>query len=118
MMKLKQQRSDEFVLEVSGTLTREDYEQVIPEVEKIVSEQGKVRALVELNEFKGWTPVSLVDELRFDVRHRNDIEKVALVGEGRVQEAMAQIASPIFSGEVRFFPKEKMSEAKVWLAAS
>lgn len=116
MMRIKEQDKDAFTLEVSGTLTHQDYVEIIPQMEELIRQQGKLRALVQLNEFEGWKPTALVDELRFDIRHRKDIERVAILGEGKSQKALTKIASPLFSGEVRFFPKEEIIEAKTWLS--
>ncbi len=116
MMRIKEQDKDALTLEVSGTLTREDYAEIVPRLEALIEQQGKLRALVELNEFEGWRPTALVDELRFDIRHRSDIERVALLGEGKAEKALAKVAAPLFSGEVRFFPKEQIIEAKTWLS--
>lgn len=116
MMRIKERDKDALTLEVSGTLTKDDYREVVPQLEKIVESSGKIRALVELNEFEGWQPSAIVDELRFDIRHRNDIERIAILGEGKGQELLAKIASPLFSGDIRFFNKAEIVEAKSWLS--
>lgn len=118
MMRLKEVSKNQVTLEVSGTLEKSDYEEVVPQLEKLVEDNEKLRALVELNDFHGIKPSALVDELRFDLRHRNDFEKCAILGEGAAQKWLTKIASPFFSGEVRFFDKKEIRQAKDWLAAA
>ncbi len=118
MIKIKERQDQHVTLEASGTIQREDYDEIIPQLEKVIADHGKVRALIEFNEFSGWSPSALVHELQFDLKHRNDVERCAVLGETKTQEWMAKMASPLFSGEVRFFPKSEIQQAKAWLHAS
>jgi len=68
MMTLQTDPSGLTTIEVSGRLEHQDYERVLPELERIVG-QGNARVLLELRDFKGFTPKALVDELKFDIRH-------------------------------------------------
>ena len=43
------------ILNLSDKLTREDYANFIPEVERAVKAHGKVRMLVRMHGFHGWT---------------------------------------------------------------
>jgi len=38
----------------SGKLTHEDYQAFLPELEKLLKEEGKVSVLFELDNFSGW----------------------------------------------------------------
>lgn len=118
MIQVKERQADRVILEVSGTIEKQDYEHIVPQLEKVVDDYGKIRALVEFNDFDGWKPNALVDELRFDIRHRNDVKRLAILGESKTQEWLTRLAAPIFSGEVRFFPKAQIQEAKAWLDAA
>jgi hypothetical protein len=77
----------------------------VPRLEGAIGKAGKLRILIRPG-FSGWTPASLLDEVRFDVRHRNDFEKVAVVGESRWERVATRLSAPLFSGEVRFFEHE------------
>ncbi len=39
---------------VSGKLTSEDYEHFVPEFERLVAENGKLRVLFDMTDFHGW----------------------------------------------------------------
>ena len=41
-------------IKVSGKLTRQDYDVFLPEIERSISEHGKIRVLFEMVDFHGW----------------------------------------------------------------
>lgn len=97
----------------SGRLTEEDYRRLVPRLHEAIDRHGGLRLLILLRDFEGWTPKALIEDLRFDLRHRKDFERVAIVGERRWEEIMTRIAAPLFSGSMRFFEDE--AEARGWL---
>lgn len=101
-------------LTVQGTLEHEDYEKAIPEIES-ATEEGNMRMLVLLRDFSGWEPKALLDDLKFDVRHRNDFRRVAIVGEKKLEEWATKLSRPLFSGEMKYFDDE--ARAREWVRA-
>ncbi|MCB9734235.1 MAG: STAS/SEC14 domain-containing protein [Deltaproteobacteria bacterium] len=101
-------------LHVDGKLRAEDYDAMIPKLEQAIAEQGKLRCLVALDDFAGFTPSALADELKFDVRHHDDFERCAIVGDSKLEEIATKLTAPFFSGEVRFF--EDAAKARKWLS--
>ncbi len=106
-------------IDAGDWMTAEDYERLVPKLERALNEHGQRRALVVLHAFKGWTPSALWSQLKFDFRHRKDFDKVAVVGENLVQELATQLAHrltrPFFSGQVRYFAHDALAEAEHWL---
>lgn len=117
MIRVKERQGDRVTLQMSGTIEKSDYVDILPQLEKMVEDHGTVRAVVLLDGVEGWTPAALVEDLRFDWRHRKDVDKCAIVGETTGQKWLAKLAAPIFSGEVRFFPKDRLAEAESWVGA-
>ena len=72
------------MIKLTGKLTKDDYEHFIPEVERLVKQHGKLRMLVQMHDFHGWTAGALWQDIKFDLKHFRDIERLALVGEKRV----------------------------------
>jgi hypothetical protein len=105
------------VLEVqlTGKLTREFYEQFVPEVERQIQQFGKLRILLELNEFHGWTAGALWEDLKFDFRHGQDIERLAIVGEQQWQKGMAAFCKPFTAATVKYFDQSKIDSARRWI---
>lgn len=109
------QRNDILNAFVTGKLTSNDYEQLGPRVSKMAEQHGKARLLIELQAFDGWTAGALWEDLKFDARHFNDIERIAIVGEPRWEQEMARLYKPFTRAAVRYFPSEELAQANLWL---
>ena len=42
-------------IEIVGKLSKSDYEYFLPKIEKLIDKYGKLRLLVEVDDFHGWT---------------------------------------------------------------
>jgi hypothetical protein len=98
-----------------GKLERADYESFVPEVEQLIQNYGKIRLLLELHNFHGWTAGAIWEDVKFDVKHFNDIERLAIVGESRWQEGMAIFCKPFTTAQIRYFSQDQLSEARQWI---
>ena len=104
-------------LKFNDVLDREDYELFVPQVEGLLKDEDKVRLLLELIDFKGLTPGALWEEAKFTFRHYSDIDRVAVVGDNRVEKIITELAKPFTGAEVRFFDTRDIGKAKNWLYA-
>ena len=100
---------------VSGKLTAEDYKQFVPEVECLIEEQGKIRILFEMNEFHGWKLGALWEDLKFDLKHFRDIERIAMIGDKAWEHGMATFCRPFTTAKIRYFEKGQEDQARQWL---
>ena len=105
-------------IQLTGKLAKEDYEQLVPAVERLVKEHGRIRILVEMRDFHGWTAGALWQDIKFDAKHFKDIERVAMVGETKWQHGMAIFCKPFTTAKVRYFDRPATDQAREWLAAS
>ncbi|OWK39801.1 STAS/SEC14 domain-containing protein [Fimbriiglobus ruber] len=103
------------MLTLSGKLAKEDYAHFTPEVDRAVKEHGKVRMLVRMNDFHGWTPGAVWEDLKFDLFHFSHIERLALVGDERWEAGMAVFCKPFTTAIVRYFDEGKADEASTWI---
>lgn len=108
---------DDHYLEVglTGKLTEQDYEQLGPQIEDLIRRHGKLRLLCDMHDFHGWTFGGLWEDVKFDIRHFDDVERLALVGETRWQEGMAAFCKPFTSAKIRYFERFELDEARKWL---
>jgi len=77
---------------VTGKLTSQDYLEFAPDFERLVRQHGKLRLLVELRDFHGWDAGALWQDVKFDLKHFNDIERVAILGLHRRQSGRQRAA--------------------------
>lgn len=101
-------------VELAGKLTKEDYEQFVPVVEKLIGQHGKLRMLVEMKNFHGWTAGALWEDIKFDARHFRDIERLALVGDSKWEAGMAAFCKPFTTAAIRYFDEKQAGEAGKW----
>ncbi len=104
-------------LRAAARLTERDYQEVfLPRLEAVLKEHGKVRVLFHLApDFQGWTPGALWEDLRLDLKHLGDFEKVALVGASVWADAALKLFAHFMPGQVRTFLREHLAEAWIWI---
>jgi hypothetical protein len=105
-------------VELTGKLTADDYQQFVPVVERLIRQHGKIRMLVNMHDFHGWSSGALWQDIKFDLKHFSDIERVAMIGENKWQHGMAVFCKPFTAAEVRYFDRSAIDEAQAWLAST
>jgi hypothetical protein len=97
-------------------LTDEDYEEAIPRLEEIIEgADGRISALILLDDLEGMDAGALWRDLKFAVRHRDDFDRVALVGGGRLEEVGGKTFGLLTSAEVERFPPDWLEDARHWV---
>lgn len=100
---------------MSGKLTVEEYQEFLPRLETQIKRYGKISVLVELDDFIGWELAAAKEDFMFAMKHDEDIEKFAFVGNKLWQRWIALMAQPFVSSEVRYFIHDDMHEAWDWV---
>lgn len=102
---------------VTGKLTKEAYQKFVPAVDAQVKEYGKLRILFVMQEFHGWTAGAMWEDLKFDLKHWKDIERLAIVGDKKWEKGMAAFCKPFTKASIRYFDVSQLDEAREWLSA-
>ncbi len=107
------------ILEIAltGKLVKEDYNTFVPAVDRALEQHGKIRMLVLMHDFHGWTASAAWEDTKFGVRHFHDIDRLAMVGETKWQHGMAIFCKPFTTATVRYFEHDQVDAARAWLAA-
>ena len=71
--------------------------------------------LVEMHNFHGWTAGALWEDIKFDAKHFNDIERIAIVAETKWEHDMTIFCKPFTSAKIRYFDHRAGNEARTWL---
>jgi len=103
---------------VSGKLAAADYAHFVPEFERLVRQHGKLRVLFDMTDFHGWEAGAMWEDIRFDVKHLADIERLAMVGEAKWQQGMAAFCKPFTKATIRYFDHTDAAEARKWLMST
>jgi hypothetical protein len=102
---------------VTGKLTKESYENFVPAVDAQIKQYGKLRVLFVMKDFHGWTAGAMWEDLKFDLKHWKDIERLALVGDTKWEKGMAAFCKPFTKAQIRYFDAAEIDEARQWLEA-
>jgi len=103
-------------VQVTGKLTHEDYQSFIPEFERLLKEHGKIRVLFEMVEFHSWEGAAMGDDIKFDLKHFSDIDRLALVGDKKWEKGMSVFCRPFTTAKIRYFDHAAIAEARAWVA--
>ncbi len=103
------------VIKVTGKLTKADYEAFVPTVDRLIKQHGKVRMLVQMHDFHGWSMGALWEDIKFDVKHFTHIERLALVGDRKWEATMAVFCKPFTTAKIRYFDEAQADEAFAWI---
>jgi hypothetical protein len=103
-IQIKQENGGKLVVvQVTGKLAKADYERCVPEFERLIRQHGKLRLLFELTGFHGWEAGALWDEIKLDIRHFADIERLAVIGDKKWEHGMLTFYKPFTRATVRYF---------------
>jgi len=105
------------VLKVGSKLTDCDYKEVlIPRLESIIGKWGQARLLLDMgDEFHGWEAEAFWDDAHFGLTHRNDFEKMGVIGGPKWVEWALKIGALPMSGEIRSFSSNEREAALDWI---
>jgi hypothetical protein len=106
-------------LRATGKLTDQDYQEVlIPRLEALIKKHGKVRLLCFMDEeFAGVEAGAMWDDAKFFLPHKNDFEKMAIVGGPKWIELIMKLFAPLMQGEYKTFATGELSKAWEWIGA-
>lgn len=102
-------------IHVSGTLEKADYVLLEPQFERLIRKHGKMSLLFDMSDFHGWELSAALEDFKFGMKHFSDIERIAMIGENKWQQAMTVVAKPFTKAEVRYFEHADASQARTWL---
>ncbi len=106
-------------LRATGKLTDRDYREVlIPNLDALIKQQGKIRLLCFMDEeFTGIEAGAFWDDAKFFLPHKDDFEKMAVVGGPKWIELIMKLFGPLMEGDVKTFSGDQISKAWEWIRA-
>lgn len=102
--------------EVKGKLTQEEFENFSAEIKSAITEHGKVRLLIRMNEIPRMELGALTEDLKL-TRHANDLERYAIVSDSTTVGFVEEFGEALIGGEVKHFEDGQYDEAWRWVQA-
>lgn len=105
------------ILRIRGALKKFELDAAQTDAVREIGAGGPVRLLVLLKNFIGWERNEEWGDTDFFFSHRNDFEKIAVVGHPSWEaQILAFTGAGLRKGPVKFFPESAETEARGWLA--
>jgi len=104
------------VVHVTGKLVKADYAPLGQEFERLFRQYGKLRLLFDMTGLHGWDTGAAWEDLKFDIKHFSDIDRLAMVGEKKWQETMGTFFKPFTKATIRYFDHADAADARKWLS--
>lgn len=114
MVEILRNEGNFVALKLSGKLHDEDYKQFVPVIQA-AAEKGKLHLLVEMQDFHGWDPQALWDDIQLDKTLGDKIERLAMVGDKQWQAWMAKICKPFTRAQIQYFDASDAQNAWAWV---
>jgi len=57
------------------------------------------------------------EDMKFDIKHWKDIEKLAIIGESKWEAGMAAFCKPFTSAKIKYFEQSNLEGAREWIVA-
>ena len=116
MIQILEQTPDNIIAtKATGKLTEADYNKLLPLLNNKIEQYRKIRWYFEMADFDGWELKAFWEDVKFDTKHANDFDKVAMVGEKKWEEWMTDLMKPFTSAEVKYFDSSQKEEAMQWI---
>jgi hypothetical protein len=106
------------VMTLSGKLTHADYAEIVPFVAKLIKKYKKVRLVIELDNFEGWTAGATFDDIIFIFRYGFHVERIAFLVHAAQDKLAILLDRPFgraLSENVKYFRHKFCEEAWAWV---
>ena len=101
-------------VQLSGKLTKEAYENFVPDLEQQIAEHGKIRLLVQMKDFHGWDMGAVWADTKFGYKHFRDIERIAVIGENTWEKWMTGFCKPFTLAKIKYFEADELEAGRAW----
>lgn len=114
---LPESSENTLIFKASVLLTDLDYkESFMPLLNKAMHTYGTVNVLLLLDEsFEGWELEAMWDDAKFGIEHKDDFDKVAVIGASKWMNWAINMAGHFMEGQVKTFPTSSFEEALNWI---
>jgi hypothetical protein len=97
-------------------LKTDDFRQIAPQVDSIISRYGKVRLLIDASGFNGWENIAAFENhAGFVKNHQQKVDRIAVIVAHDWQHWLIGAVRVFLHPEVRAFDKSHESEALKWI---
>ncbi len=98
-------------------LKADDFLQIAPQIDSLISQQGQIRLLIDASEFSGWENIAAFENhAEFIKRHQQKVERIAVITAHDWQHWLVGAVRIFLHPQVRAYEKNHEGEALQWIA--
>ncbi|MEQ9438440.1 MAG: STAS/SEC14 domain-containing protein [Cyclobacteriaceae bacterium] len=102
--------------QAEGSLNEQDVQKIHPLIHNIINRGLKVRWYFEMENFTGYELKAFWEDIKMDLSHADDYEKIAMVGEKKWQDWITQLMKPFTQADIQYFTLPEKEKAKAWIS--
>ncbi|WP_321314432.1 STAS/SEC14 domain-containing protein [Halarcobacter sp.] len=105
-------------LAIKGNLTHVEFKSFQEKIETLLDtyEVPSINILLDITQIEGVELKALWDDLTFTMKHIKELNKIAIVGNNKLEEYSVHLVDKVFSFDLEYF--EEYDKAKTWLLNS
>jgi energy-converting hydrogenase Eha subunit G len=101
---------------VPDKLQAEDFRQLAPQIDTIISQYGKIRLLIDASGFNGWENMAAFkNHVRFIKDRQKKVERIAAIAGHSWQHWLIGTARMFLHPEIEVYNKGRESDALQWI---
>jgi len=116
--RLNRSAANALAYRITRPLERAEMQQLTDELEGSIAAAGKIRVLLDLQAFPYADLGVLWEDLKFDVKYARQLERLALVGGGKVEQWSTRIFGLLTLTRSRCFEAGQLDAAWDWLVGN
>lgn len=102
-------------IEFSDSLTEDDYNGLVSTLKHALERHTTTRLLFLMNDVSSWEPEELWEDLAFDIRHVEGLDKVAVVGDDLWETWLDKVELIFPVSRFETFGADEYDEAVEWM---
>ena len=97
-------------------LKADDFLQIAPQIDSLISQHGQLRLLIDASDFGGWENISAFgNHAGFVKSHQQRVERIAVIVGYKWQHWLVGAARMFVHPTVRVYEKSREAEALQWI---
>lgn len=102
-------------LRVIGRVTEHDMDEIIPKLEAFIARHGSIRVLEVIERFDGFDPSTILDGMKFDLKHLSDVSHAAVVSDIPWVSFVTSASAMVMPITMRVFAMDDLDSARAWI---
>ena len=116
MLKIEVISASAMKITATKKLKADDFVQIAPQIDSLISQHGQIRLLIDASEFGGWENITaFLTHAGFVKSHQQRVERIAVIVGYKWQHRLVGAGRMFVHPTVRAYEKSREVEALQWI---